>query len=218
MLDTMSATPAATVERLSVYLRTLEEARKEGHEYISSDEMGQRNGFTSAQVRKDLACFGNFGRKGKGYNIPVLISTLREILGVDHTWNVALFGLGHIGKAIVRFRGISDSVFHVKAIFDIDAALVGTEYEGIPIFHPKSLRELHKKYDFRIAIIAVPNSVAKETLHKVVTTGIKGILNFTETRFPLMEGFVMKTMNIGSELQTISYYLTSPDCACKELK
>ncbi len=216
MPEALGLTPVATVERLSVYLRTLEEVRSEGKEYISSKEIGERNGFSPAQVRKDLSCFGNFGRKGKGYQIDILLDTLREILGVNQRWNTAIMGLGYIGKAFANSKTIAKSNFDIQAIFDIDEKKTGKKYNGIPVFGIDDLPEIAEKMKIQIAIISVPSAVAKLSIQRVLSAGIPGILNFTEARIPLGKNFVMKNMNLAGELETIAYFLSCPECSCKD--
>lgn len=215
MGEYLGPTPLATVERLSVYLRTLEEAKNEGFEYISSEEIGRRNGFTSAQVRKDLSCFGNFGKKGKGYHIDTLIGRIRKILGLDRRWNVALMGLGNLGEALVHYQGFKKSGFDIVAIFDIDPKKIGKQYEGIEVYHPDKLPEVKVEKNIEIAIIAVPDKAAKASINRVIEAGIKGILNFTSVRLPISEEYIIKNVNLAAELETISYYLTRPDWLCR---
>lgn len=215
MSEYLGPTPLATVERLSVYLRTLEDAKQEGLEYISSEELANRNGFTSAQVRKDLSCFGSFGVKGKGYHIDTLIGQLRKILGLDRRWNVALMGLGNLGEALVKYQGFKKSGFDIVAIFDVDPKKIGKEYEGIPIYPPEKLQEIKKEKGIEIAIIAVPDKAAKESIARVIDAGIQGILNFTSIRVPVSEQYIIKNVNLAAELETISYYLTRPDWLCR---
>jgi len=215
MGEYLGPTPLATVERLSVYLRTLEEAKSEGLEYISSEEIGQRNGFTSAQVRKDLSCFGNFGKKGKGYHIDTLIGRIRKILGLDRRWNVALMGLGNLGEALVHHQGFKKSGFDIVAIFDIDPKKIGKKYEGIEVYHPDKLPEVKVEKNIEMAIIAVPDEAAKASINRVIKAGIKGILNFSSVRLPISEEYIIKNVNLAAELETISYYLTRPDWLCR---
>lgn len=215
MGEYLGPTPLATVERLSVYLRTLEEAKSEGLEYISSEEIGQRNGFTSAQVRKDLSCFGNFGKKGKGYHIDTLIGRIRKILGLDRRWNVALMGLGNLGEALVHHQGFKKSGFDIVAIFDIDPKKIGKKYEGIEVYHPDRLPEVKVEKNIEMAIIAVPDKAAKASINRVIEAGIKGILNFSSVRLPISEEYIIKNVNLAAELETISYYLTRPDWLCR---
>jgi len=178
-------------------------------------KIGQRNGFTSAQVRKDLSCFGNFGQKGKGYYIPSLIKQLRSILGLSQKWNIAIMGLGHLGQAFVGYKGFQKSGFNIVAIFDTDENKIGTKYNGIPVHHPDDLKRIAKNKDIQIAVITVPSSVAKASIQRVIDAKIKGILNFTDVRISLDNEFVMKNVNLVGELETIAFYITRPDWQCR---
>ena len=215
MPQSMGAMSLPTVERLSVYLRTLKEALEEGKDYIISTEIARRNGFTAAQVRKDLSCFGSFGVKGKGYDVKELIERLEEILGINRRWNVAIVGLGNIGKALVKYKGLKKAGFDVVAIFDIDPNLVGKTYRGVQVYHTDEIGKVAKKNDIQIAIVAVPKEAAKEAIKKVIDAGIKGILNFTEVRVPIPEGFFLKNVNLLGELESITYYMVNPDRVCR---
>ncbi len=215
MAEPLGVTPVSTVQRLSVYLRTLREAKAEGKEFISSNELAERNGYTSAQVRKDFSCFGSFGKKGKGYKIASLVRTLEKILGLSSRWRVALIGLGHLGETLIRHKGFQMSGFDIVAIFDIDEKKINTKYEDIPVFHMNQLSRIAKEKRIGIAIIAIPKETARQAIKDVVDAGIKGILNFSEVRIPMPPGFVLKNFNLTAELETIAYYLTHPDWLCR---
>ena len=215
MPEPLGVTPISTVQRLSVYLRTLKEAKSEGADFISSIEIAERNGFTSAQVRKDLSCFGSFGKKGKGYNIDSLIASLEYIIGLGKPWRVALIGLGHLGEALVGHKGFHRSGFDIVAIFDIDREKIGTEHNGIPVYNPAILMEIAEQKNIQIAVIAVPTESAKRAIQEVIDAGIKGILSFSEVRVPMPKGFVLKNVNLAAELETICFYLTSPEWQCR---
>lgn len=199
--------PIFTVERLSTYIRTLRQAKEQGEKFISSEEIALRNGFTSAQVRKDLSFFGSFGKKGLGYNIDLLLESISKILGLDRRWKVALIGLGHLGEALANHKGFQKSGFDVKAIFDIAPEKVGKKYNGIPIFHVDQFPKKAKAIGIDIAMIAIPSHSARETIENVIKSGVRGILNFTDVSIPAREGIVIKNVNIASELETITFYL-----------
>lgn len=198
---------AMTVERLSIYLRTLRQAKEEGKKFISSTEIANKNGITSAQVRKDLSFFGSFGKKGLGYNIDSLLDSINKILGLNHRWKVALIGLGHLGEALVRHKGFQKSGFDVTAIFDIAPSKVGRKYHGIEIFHIDQFAKKVIESGIEIAIIAVPSHAARETVERVIKAGVRGILNFTDVSVPAPDGIVIKNVSIASELETITFYL-----------
>ena len=123
--------PKAVVGRMSLYLRQLEVYQRQGFTTISSSQLGQPLSIKNAQVRKDLAFFGQFGHPGIGYRIPELIDALRHILGIDHDWPLALVGLGNLGRALLRYRGFRTRGFHVVALFDNDPHKIGQKHDGL---------------------------------------------------------------------------------------
>src|SRR5688572_33124160 len=125
----------STVRRLSAYLRFLEDFESRGLATISSDELARRGGTTSAQVRKDLSFFGSFGKRGLGYSVPELAGRLREILGLGRQWKVIIIGAGKIGAALVQYRGFRQRGFNIVAIYDVDAAKVGRQWNGLTVQH-----------------------------------------------------------------------------------
>ena len=131
----LSAVPAPVVSRLSLYLREIQHLVAEGKETTNSSQLGRRLGFTDAQVRKDLAHFGNFGHPGIGYRCDELMGAIRQILGTDRQWQVALIGVGNLGRALLGYRGFSRRDF-VSCAFDSDPAKVGTQIEGVEISSP----------------------------------------------------------------------------------
>ena len=211
MVNTLGAIPLSTVERLSIYLRTLRASLVGGMYFISSTEIGKRNDFTAAQVRKDLSCFGNFGIKGKGYNISELIKTLETILGLDREWKVAIFGLGKLGGALASYKGLKSARFNVVAIFDVDPKKVDKTFKNIPVYHSDMLKKVVREKKIQIAIVAVPTDSAKATIQRILDAGIKGILNFTEARVPYPNEYIIKNVNLAGELESISYYLIHSD-------
>jgi len=206
--------PLLTVERLSVYLRTLEEAASSGKEHISSDELASANGYTSAQVRKDITCFGRFGKKGRGYPVNELIARLRYILGLDRIWKVCLVGLGHLGETLARGRGFNRSGFVLSAIFEKKKKLIGTHFRGVPIYSIDELGDVVKSHKIKIAVVAVPARSAKDTIARLVDAGVQGILNFTDVKVVPPDGIVIRNVDIASNLETISFYLHNPNAIC----
>jgi redox-sensing transcriptional repressor len=197
-----------TIKRLSIYLRSLLQLKNEGKHYVSSIEIAELNGFTSAQVRKDLSVFGNFGVKGKGYNIDNLITGLNRILGLNKKISVSLFGLGRLGEALLENKGFQRQGFEFVAIFDIDRTKIGRKFNNIVVHHPDELPQIASKLKIDIAIVTVPNENAKKTLQSIVEARIRGIFNFTDARIQLPEGFYMQNVNLAGELETISYFIS----------
>lgn len=211
---TNNTVPLLTIERLSVYLRTLEEAAANGKEHISSDELAKENGYTSAQVRKDITCFGRFGKKGRGYPVRDLIARLRYILGLDRMWKVCLVGFGHLGETLAHGRGFNRSGFVLSAIFEKKKKLIGTNFRGVPIYSVEDIEKVVKSHKIKIAVVAVPARAAKNVINNLINAGVQGILNFTDVKVVPPEGIVIRNVDIASNLETISFYLHNPNAIC----
>src|ERR1700692_1483537 len=148
--------PKAVVNRLRLYLRELQHLVRDGHETTSSNQLGGRLGFTDAQVRKDLAYFGHFGYPGIGYRCDELIAAIRKILGTDQQWSAALVGAGNLGRALLGYKGFQQRGFRVIAAFDTDHQKVGSQIEGVPVYHLDALPEVARSNRIRLGMIAVP--------------------------------------------------------------
>jgi redox-sensing transcriptional repressor len=170
--------PKAVVSRLSLYLRELQHLVRDGHETTSSTQLGGKLGFTDAQVRKDLAYFGQFGYPGIGYRCSELIEAIKKILGTNQAWPVAIVGLGNLGRALMGYKGFQQQGFQIVAAFDVDPAKIGQSVEGIQIFDLADVAQVSKELGIRLAIIAVPGVAAQKVADALVAAGIEGILNF----------------------------------------
>ncbi|NLC62869.1 MAG: redox-sensing transcriptional repressor Rex, partial [Thermoanaerobacterales bacterium] len=170
--------PDATIGRLSLYTRYLNEADKRGITTVSSQNIAKATGVTPAQVRKDLAYFGEFGTRGVGYNSRELYNHIMKILGLDRKWPVAIIGAGNLGKALLRYKGFNERGFDIKCIFDSDTAKIGKKLANIEIFPMEVIEEKVREYGIKMAIIAVPADSAQDVTDKLARAGIKGILNF----------------------------------------
>lgn len=199
----------STVRRLSLYLRFLEDFEEQGMETVSSEELASRGGTTSAQVRKDLSFFGSFGKRGLGYSVAELVRRLREILGLGKTYRVAMIGAGKIGSALVQYRGFRQRGFEIVAIFDADTGKVGRNWNGLAVKDVKELESELKKQAVDIAVIVTPADAAQAVADKVVSLGVKAILNFAPIQLMVPDDVVVKTVNLALELETLSYALTN---------
>jgi redox-sensing transcriptional repressor len=199
----------STVRRLSLYLRFLEEFEEQGMETVSSEALAARGGTTSAQVRKDLSFFGSFGKRGLGYSVAELVRRLREILGLGRTYRVAMIGAGKIGSALVQYRGFRQRGFEIVAIFDADAAKVGRNWNGLSVRDVKELEGELRRQMVDIAVIVTPAEAAQAVADKVVSLGVKAILNFAPIQLMVPDDVVVKTVNLALELETLSYALTN---------
>ena len=201
----------STVRRLSAYLRFLEDFESRGLETISSEELAQRGGTTSAQVRKDLSFFGSFGKRGLGYSVPELAGRLREILGLGKEWKVIIIGAGKIGAALAQYRGFRQRGFLILAAYDANDEKIGRKLEGIPVRDITQLERDVRQDRPDIAVLTVPAEEAQRVLDRVVKTGIKAILNFAPTQLQAPGDVTVKTVNMAMELEGLSYALTNRD-------
>jgi len=199
------------VRRLSAYLRFLEDFEGRGLSTISSEELAQRGGTTSAQVRKDLSFFGSFGKRGLGYSVPELAGRLREILGLGREWRVIIVGAGKIGAALAQYRGFRQRGFLILAAYDANPEKVGRSLDGIQIRDIEQLEGDVARDQPDIAVLTVPAEVAQGVLDRVVKTGIKAILNFAPTQLQAPADVTVKTVNMAMELEGLSFALTNRD-------
>lgn len=198
--------PRVTVERLSLYLRCVRELEEES--IVSSREVARLAGTSDAQVRKDLAYFGEFGTPGRGYRAGELKDHLLKILGLDRVWKVALVGVGSLGKALLAYPGFKKHGFEIKVAFDIDPSKIGKKYRGVEVRGLEKAPEILTQEGIKIGIVAVPTPSAQKVVDKLIEGGVKGILNFAPTRVQVPEGVVLKNVDLTRELESISFFLT----------
>ena len=197
------------MRRLSAYLRFLEDFEGRGLSTISSEELAQRGGTTSAQVRKDLSFFGSFGKRGLGYSVPELAGRLREILGLGREWRVIIVGAGKIGAALAQYRGFRQRGFLILAAYDANPEKVGRSLDGIQIRDIEQLEGDVARDQPDIAVLTVPAEVAQSVVDRVVKAGIKAILNFAPTQLQAPADVTVKTVNMAMELEGLTFALTN---------
>jgi len=204
----MDRASTSTVTRLSSYLRLLRELEAEDLETISSKLLAERTGVTSAQVRKDLSVFGNFGRRGLGYNVHRLRDEIREILGLHHTWRVGLVGAGNLGQALYSYEGFGRQGFPIEAVFDTDPDKVGSSWNGLEIKHFEEFTRVARRKPFEIVILAVPGEVAQEVVDTVVAEGTRGILNFASAKLDVPPGVAVREVDLSIAMESLSFALS----------
>jgi redox-sensing transcriptional repressor len=197
--------PEAVVGRLSRYLRELQVLIQSGRERTSSGQLGKRLNVSPAQVRKDLAFFGNFGYPGIGYRCDELMHRIRSILGTDKDWRVALVGVGNLGRALLGYRGFQEQGFRILAAFDADDCKIGTIVEGLSIGPLSSLAERVRQLDIRLGIIAVPAAAAQAVADQLASSGIEGILNFAPVTVVLPSNVRQVSVNLAIQLEQLSF-------------
>ena len=196
-----------TVRRLSVYTRCLRELEEDGVKTVSSQDLAERFNLNSAQVRKDLAYFGEFGVRGIGYYVSSLRAELQRILGLDREWPVALVGFGNLGSALFHYRGFGRQGFRIAVIFDDDPGKVNRDINGVPIFATRDLAREIKARGVQVAIVAVPAEAAQSVADQLVVAGIKAVLNFAPARIRVPRDVRLKDVDLSIELETLSFYL-----------
>ena len=197
--------PKAVVNRLSLYLRELQQLVRDGRETTSSNQLGRVLGFTDAQVRKDLAYFGHFGYPGIGYRCDELIRAIRKILGTNQQWPMAMVGAGNLGRALLGYKGFQQQGFRIVAAFDSDPHKMGSIIEGVQVYHLDSLPEVTSVNRIRLGIIAVPAAAAQAAADSLVAVGVEGILNFAPVTIALPEHVRLVWVDLAIELEQLSF-------------
>lgn len=180
-----------------------------GEATVSSDVLARLGGTTSAQVRKDLSIFGSFGKRGLGYFVHELTSSLRDILGLGRDWHVAIVGAGKIGLALAQYPGFREKGFHVSALYDASAAKVGSRLHSLLVRDIERLAADARHEHFDIGVIAVPADGAQAVANTMVAAGIKAIMNFAPVQISVPADVVTRTVNMGLEFEALSFALAN---------
>jgi redox-sensing transcriptional repressor len=201
-----------TTGRLSVYLRCLTFLESQGQKTVSSHELAERFHLNSAQIRKDLACFGEFGTRGVGYDVARLRRQLVETIGIDRTRNVIIIGAGNLGMALADYAGFNSNGFHLVAIVDSDPDKIGrSSRSGIPIMPWEKLSEIVRRNHVDIGIIAVPAEGAQAVHDALANAGIQAVLNFAPTQIKLRSGVKVRSVDLRINLESLSFHLKSAE-------
>jgi redox-sensing transcriptional repressor len=209
-----SKIPEATIRRLSRYSRCLEEMEEKGDKVVSSAQLAGKCMVNAAQVRKDLAYFGEFGIRGVGYYVKDLLHDIKRILGLNKEWRMALIGVGNLGSALLSYKDFFKQNYKIVAAFDIDPPnVIGrvSEKFGKPveILHNNRIKEVVKERKIEIALITTPPSEAQNVANLLVEAEVKGILNFAPTQITVPEGFVVKNVFFTTVLDNLAYLLSN---------
>ena len=203
-------TPENTTGRLSVYLRCLSFLEEAGQQTVSSQELAERFHLNSAQIRKDLACFGEFGTRGVGYNVSRLKEQLVHTLGIDRKRNVLIVGAGNLGMALADYRGFNENGFQIIGLVDVDPDKVGrSSRSGIPVYPYGELPSIVRQRGVDIAIIAVTSDAAQQVYDALADAGVNAILNFAPLQIRTQERVKLKSVDLRINLESLSFYLKS---------
>jgi redox-sensing transcriptional repressor len=197
-----------TTNRLSIYLRCLDHLTANGVHTVSSQSLAAQFHLNAAQIRKDLAWFGEFGVRGVGYSVDGLAAHLRQILGLGNPIRVAVIGAGNLGQALADYPGFPRDGFVPVALFDRASEKVGTRSRGgVPIFHVRRLPAIVRKERIRIAMIAVPAEAAQQAVNQVVAAGLHAVLNFAPGTVTVPPGVKLKNVDLTISLEGLAYHL-----------
>ncbi|TET27896.1 redox-sensing transcriptional repressor Rex [Candidatus Aerophobetes bacterium] len=197
--------PEATVERLSVYLRSIKRLNNE--RVLPSQELAELVGTSDGQVRKDLAYFGEFGVPGQGYRVGTLKEEISRILGVDRVWRIALVGMGNLGAALLAYPGFKRQGFEIKVAFDNDLSKIGKVWQGVKIEDVEKIPQILFEQEIKMGIIATPAQAAQAVASKLIEGGVKAILNFAPVRIVVPDRVKLRNVDLSIELEALSYFL-----------
>lgn len=198
-----------TTNRLSVYLRCLNELAEQEEKSVSSESLAKRFHLNSAQIRKDLAYFGEFGVRGVGYYVKDLREQLQKVLGLDRQHQICIIGAGRLGTSLTDYYGFKRSNFNVVALFDADKSKIGKKIGEVEIFDIKDFQETIEKYKIDVAVIAVPAEFAQNILEQITNAGIKAVMNFAPMLLKVSENVKLNTVDFTTSLESLSYFLTT---------
>lgn len=197
--------PLITIYRLASYSRYLSDLEANHIKHISSRDIAVGVGSTPAKVRKDLSYFGDFGKRGVGYEVEELNAAIKRILGINRCWKTVLIGAGNLGSALASYAGFRNRGYEISAIFDRDEGKIGTKVNGCEVCPVEALVTFVQENEIELAVITVPADAAQEVAHRLSTTNIKGILNFAPIKLELPEHIVVRNLELTVELEVISF-------------
>ncbi|MDZ4816597.1 MAG: redox-sensing transcriptional repressor Rex [Verrucomicrobiota bacterium] len=201
------AIPRKTVYRLSLYTRSLQRLLENSIETVSSEALAKATGVKPTQLRKDLAYFGQFGKKGLGYNVQELIQKISQLLGTNHLQPVILIGVGDLGSALLSYKGFEKEGFEIISSFDMDVQRHRNKKFSIPILPMTDLKPFIEKRLVKLAILSVPAHSAQSVTNELIAAGITAILNFAPINLDVPDQAVVNNVNLAMELENLSYFI-----------
>ncbi len=199
--------PDIVIGRLPIYLRTLKMLMTRGKEVTSSQELGEQLGISSAQIRKDLSHFGEFGKQGTGYNIAYLVRQLEKILKVDCVWPVILVGAGNLGRALASYNGFEDQGFRIVAVFDSNEERIGEQVGYLAVRSMEEMAPAVEQVRCQIAILAVPAEAAQDVAEKLVAAGIRSVLCYAPITLNMPKQIRVEYIDPVAHFQHMTFYL-----------
>lgn len=203
--------PEATVIRLPVYQRILLELVRGGTNTVASEQLAEMARVNASKVRKDLSFLGSFGTRGSGYDTKYLLAQIDRELGIDGDWPVAVVGLGNLGRALANSQGFTSRGFRVCSLFDVEASLVGSRIQGLPIHHLDDFETVAALDRPSIGVIATPAGAAQEVADRMIAAGVGSLLNFAPKVLTVPATVLLRYVDLSIELQVMSFYLSHRD-------
>ena len=200
--------PKKAIYRLSIYQRGLSKLQENGKETVSSSALAAAAGVKPAQLRKDLAYFGQFGKRGLGYSVSELRDAILEVLGREQLQPVVMVGAGNLGVALLRYRGFEKGGFEVVAAFDAVPETVIARCISVPVYGQDEVARFVRENGVKLAILCVPGGVAQEAANELVDAGVQGILNFSPTLLQVPEAVTVNNVDLALELENLSYFVS----------
>lgn len=208
--------PRATVHRLAIYVQVLERLPLEGRKVVSSETLAKACEVSPSQIRKDLAYFGEFGVRGIGYYVEDLKKAIKSSLGIDRTWNVALVGIGNLGRSLLRHNEFRRSGFIIVGAFDCDPFKIGEVVADLEVFCTRRLKDKVKELNIEIGMISTPSERAQRAANHMIKAGIKGIVNFAPARIHVPEHISVEYVDFVHHLYSLAFNISfgkSDECA-----
>lgn len=200
-----------TINRLSVYLRSLRQLRDQGVDKVSSQQLARRFHLSSTQIRKDLAQFGEFGTRGVGYDVVELAKHIENLIGLDRIFRLAIVGMGNIGTALARFPAFNSGSFQVVAAFDNDPAKIGQRVGSVVVRSTSDLALVIQRAEVAIGVVAVPAEAAPAVYDALARAGVRAVVNFAPTTLPPRAGVRTKNVDLRIHLEELAFYISHPD-------
>ena len=207
------AIPGVVVDRLPQYVRALSQLLEAGVQVANSQQLGEQLQITPAQIRKDLSYFGRFGKQGRGYQVARLLDELKQILGLTYRWNVAVVGVGRLGRAILNYPGFTPDGFQIVAALDANPDIIGQTVGGLIVAAVDDLAAVVRQQRISIAIVAVPVAHTQAVIDRVVACGVRAILNYAPTAPQAPPGVHLRSIDPVLSLQSMTYYLANSGAA-----
>lgn len=215
-LSSENQVPLPALERLATYIRCLMQLENTGVWTVSSHEMEKLTGVSAAQFRKDLSYFGEFGKRGIGYDVAALHRRIAQVLRIEEEQPVLLVGAGNLGAALVAYPGWKAYRFHIAAIFDKDPGKIGTKIRRLPVLDMSTIHEANRVIGARLGIIAVPAWEAQNVANALVEAGVTGIINFAPIRLDIPEHVIVREVCFICELTVLSFLVEEREAARQE--